>query len=494
MEVEILNEWFLILAVVFPAVSAVGIPLLPFRKRMHMELYIELAVILTSVLVFLLLCNRPGELVLLRFSEKAAFVLKLDGPGMVFSGLIAVLWPVAVLYAFEYMSTEERERPFFLFYTMTYGITLGIACAGNILTMYVFYELLTLVTIPLVIHPFSREAVLAARKYIYFSMGGAALGFIAVVFLLRFGDGTGFTPGGILTEEAAGLGMNTLLLVYVAAFLGFSIKAAMFPFYSWLPDAGVAPTPVTALLHAVAVVKAGAFAVIRLTYYCFGTELLIGTWAQKAVMGLAMFTIVFGCSMAVKETHLKRRLAYSTVSNLSYILFGAAIMTPLGLFAALCHMVFHAVMKISAFFCSGAIIHQTGVHYIHATTGFGKRMPWVYGAFLVSGLGLMGVPGSCGFISKWYLIQAAFESGDTLAVIGAGCLLVSALLTAIYMMTIMVRGFFPEKDFDRKAIEDVRDPGWQMIVPLVLFSIAIVGFGVYSKPLREFLAFTVSGL
>lgn len=489
-----LNEWFLLLAVLFPILTAVAILVFPFKTRTHMEVYIELIVILTSVLVFLLLLRRPEELVFLRFSEKAAFVLKLDGLGMVFAGLIAVLWPIAVLYSFEYMSTEEREQPFFMFYTMTYGITLGIACAGNFLTMYFFYELLTLVTIPLVIHPFSRDAVLATRKYIYFSMGGAALGFMAVVFVLRFGEGTGFTLGGILGTEALGLGMNILLLIYVAAFLGFSIKAAMFPFYSWLPDAGVAPTPVTALLHAVAVVKAGAFAVIRLTYYCFGTELLIGTWVQKVVMGLAMFTIVFGCSMAVKETHIKRRLAYSTVSNLSYIIFGAAMMTPMGLFGALCHMVFHAVMKISAFFCSGAVMHQTGVHYIHKTTGFGKKMPWVYGAFFVSGLGLMGVPGTCGFVSKWYLAQAALESGNIMAVAGVGCLLVSALLTAIYMMTMMVRGFFPEKDFDMGSIEEVKDPGWQMIVPLMLFSIAIVILGVYSEPLRGFLESVVRGI
>lgn len=493
MKVKKLNEWFLLAAVLIPVILAAGIPLLPFRKRVHMEVYTEFLVILTSVLVILLLLDRPGGLTLLRFSERAAFVLKLDGLGMVFAGLLAILWPIAVLYSFEYMEKEERERPFFMFYVMTYGITLGIACAGNLLTMYFFYELLTLVTVPLVIHPFTRAAVLAARKYIYFSMGGAALGFTAVIFLLRFGEGTNFTLGGILGEGSLDSGMDLLLIIYMAAFLGFGIKAAIFPFYSWLPDAGVAPTPVTALLHAVAVVKAGAFAVIRVTYYCFGTKLLAGTWAQMAVMGLAMFTIVFGCSMAVKETHIKRRLAYSTVSNLSYILFGAALMTPAGLFGGLCHMVFHAVMKISAFFCSGAIMHQTGIHYIHKTTGFGRKMPWIYGAFMVSSLGLMGVPGTCGFISKWYLAEAALEDGGILAAVGVGCLLISALLTAVYMMTMMVRGFFPEKDFDMETIKDVKDPGWQMIVPLILFSAAIVGFGVYSDPLREFLARVAGG-
>ncbi|MFQ6961822.1 MAG: proton-conducting transporter membrane subunit, partial [Clostridium sp.] len=252
-----MNEKLLIIAVVLPIILAVFIPLIPFRKRAHMEIYIEAVVILTSVLVFLLLFNRPEELVMLRFTEKVTLALKIDGLSMVFAGLISVLWPIATLYSYEYMSTEEREQPFFMFYTMTYGVTLGIAFSANIVTMYFFYEMLTLVTIPLVIHIFTKEAVLATRKYIYFSIGGAALGFMGMVFLIRCGDGSGFTPGGILNGGTAGVGMDLVLLLYVIAFLGFSIKAAMFPFYSWLPDAGVAPTPVTALLHAVAVVKAG---------------------------------------------------------------------------------------------------------------------------------------------------------------------------------------------------------------------------------------------
>ena len=186
-----MNEKLLILAVVFPIVMAVFIPLIPFRKRAHMEVYIEAVVILTSALVLLLLFNRPGELVLLQFSEKVSFALKIDGMSMVFAGLISILWPIATLYSYEYMSTEEREQPFFMFYTMTYGVTLGIAFAANIVTMYFFYEMLTLVTIPLVLHTFTREAVLATRKYIYFSIGGAALGFMGMVFLVRYGDPSG---------------------------------------------------------------------------------------------------------------------------------------------------------------------------------------------------------------------------------------------------------------------------------------------------------------
>ena len=282
---------------------------------------------------------------------------------------------------------------------------------------------------------------------------------------------------------------------YVMAFLGFGVKAAICPFSSWLPQAGVAPTPVTALLHAVAVVKAGAFAILRLTYYCYGTDFLRGSWAQYVTMAIAMFTIVYGCSRAVKETHLKRRLAYSTISNLSYIIFGATIMTPLGMVGALSHMVFHAVMKICSFFCAGAIMHQTEKHYVHELDGLGKQMPMVFGIFTVSSLALMGVPGLAGFISKWNLAYAAIESGNPLAFGGVGCLLISALLTAIYMLTIVVRGFFVKsKVTEANEKQDYHDPNWMMLLPLGIFAAAIVLFGLFSTPLVNFLTDVASGL
>ncbi len=317
-------------------------------------------------------------------------------------------------------------------------------------------------------------------------MGGAAFAFIGMIFVIVYGTTTEFVLGGVLDLEKVGERANILLLIYVIAFMGFGVKAAIFPFNSWLPQAGVAPTPVTALLHAVAVVKAGAFAILRLTYYSFGADFLRGTWAQYLLMGIVMFTIVYGCSRAVKETHLKRRLAYSTISNLSYILFGAVIMTPLGMVGALTHMAFHAFMKICSFFCAGAIMHQTEKHYIHELDGLGKKMPWVFGIFTVSSLALMGVPGLAGFISKWNLARAAVESGNKMAYFGIGCLLISALLTAIYMLSIVVRAFFPPQDFDEKTIEGFSDPNWKMLLPLFVFAAVIIAFGLFSSPLVKF--------
>jgi multicomponent Na+:H+ antiporter subunit D len=392
------------------------------------------------------------------------------------------------------MTKEEHEKIFFMFYTMTYGVTLGISLAGNMLTMYFFYELLTLVTVPLVMHTLTREAILASRKYLYYSLGGAAFAFIGLIFIIIYGNTTDFILGGVLNLDKIGDRTNVLLLIYVMAFMGFGVKAAVCPFNSWLPDAGVAPTPVTALLHAVAVVKSGAFAILRLTYYSFGTDFLKGTWAQNVVMAITMFTIVYGCSRAVKETHIKRRLAYSTISNLSYIVFGATLMSPLGMIGALTHMLFHAVMKISSFFCAGAIMHQTEKHYVHELDGLGFAMPGVFTVFTVSAFGLMGVPGLAGFVSKWNLAEAAVESGNPLAYAGIVCLLISALLTAIYMLTIVVRAFFPAKDFDKSSVMQYRDPNWKMMVPLIVFTVFIFIFGLYSTPVVHFLTDVANGL
>ena len=485
----------ILLVILIPVIAGILLFLLPFKKRSHMEIFLEALVIINSILVWYLLFHRPEDIfTLANFTGNLSISFKVDGMSMVFGGLVSALWPFATLYAFEYMTKEEHEKVFFMFYTMTYGITLGISLAANLLTMYFFYELLTLVTVPLVMHTLTREAILASRKYLYYSLGGAAFAFIGLIFVIIYGSTTNFILGGVMDLSKIGGRTNVLLFVYVMAFMGFGVKAAICPFNSWLPDAGVAPTPVTALLHAVAVVKSGAFAIIRLTYYSFGTEFLKGTWAQTTVMLITMFTIIYGCSRAVKETHLKRRLAYSTISNLSYILFGVTIMTPLGMVGALTHLVFHAVMKISSFFCAGAVMHQSGKHYVYELDGMGYKMPAVFGVFTISALALMGVPGLAGFVSKWNLAAAAVESGNVIAFGGIACLLVSALLTAIYMLTIVGRAFFPEKDFDRKSLEEIKDPNWKMLLPLFVFTFNIIAFGFYSGPLVSFLTNVAAGL
>lgn len=487
-----MNQFWILFAVLLPILGGGLIPLLPFSKSKWMRLYAEAVTIATSLMVCLILLGGTTQAFpVVHFVNDLSISLQADGLGMVFAGLIAILWPLATLYAFEYMAHEKHQRVFFMFYTMTYGVTLGIAFSADILTMYFFYELLTLVTVPLVMHTLTREAILAVRRYLYYSIGGAAFALMGMIFIIVYGESCQFVLGGTLSSAAIRDLGPRLLLVYFFSFMGFGVKAAIFPMSGWLPQAGVAPTPVTALLHAVAVVNAGAFAIIRLTYYCFGTGFLAGTWVQSACMALTMFTIVYGCSRAVKETHFKRRLAWSTVSNLSYILFGVTLMTPLGLVGALSHFVFHGFMKICSFLCAGAFIHQTGNTYIYEVDGMGRSMKITFGCFTVSALGLMGVPGFAGFLSKWNLTQAAVESGNPLAYGGIACLLLSALLTAIYMLSVVRRAFLPTAG---AAVAAAKDPGWKMCLPLLLCAAATILLGWISQPLTGLFLAVAQGI
>lgn len=490
-----MSQYWILVAILLPIFGSVLIPVLPFKNRNYMTIYIEVFVILTSVIVWGLIFGGTTEVFhVVYFIHNLSISFKIDGLTMVFAGLVAVLWPLATLYAFEYMEHDKNEKIFFMFYCMTYGVTLGIAFASDIVSMYFFYELLTLVTVPLVMHTLKREAVLASRKYLYYSLGGAAFAIMGMVFIIVYGTTCEFELGGVMDMIKIGENAPLLLWIYFFAFMGFGVKAAIWPLSSWLPQAGVAPTPVTALLHAVAVVNAGAFAIIRLTYYSFGVDFLKGTWVQYAVMAFSMFTIVYGCSRAVKETHIKRRLAFSTVSNLSYIIFGATLMTPLGLVGALTHFVFHGFMKICAFMCAGAFMHQTEKSYVYEMNGMGKRMPIVFGTFAVSAFGLMGVPGLAGFVSKWNLAEAAVDSELPLAYVGIVCLLISALLTAIYMLTVVIRAFFLKEDASYTHLESAKDPGWKMCMPLFVCAASVVILGLFSEPLVLFFADVASGL
>ncbi len=455
--------------------------------KKKINLFTEAVVIITSVLTWLVILNRPIRAIeLFSFTRDLAITLRLDGCGSIFAGLISVLWPFATLYAFEYMEHEQRYKGFFCCYTVTYAATLGIALSANLLTLYMFYEMLTLITVPLVMHPMTKEAIRASRKYLYYSLGGAAFAFIGLVFLIVYGSTLTFIPGGSMGAGVFSVERNLMLIIYVMTFFGFSVKAAMFPFHGWLPSASVAPTPVTALLHAVAVVKAGAFAIIRITYYSYGTLFLKGTWAQYVVMVAAMITILYASATALRETHFKRRLAYSTVSNLSYVLLAATMMSPLGLAAALIHIIGHALTKIVAFFCAGAVMHKTGRNYIYELTGVGRRMPITFACFTVSSLSLMGVPFFACFVSKWKIAEAATATGGIMPYLSVAVLLISALLTAAYMLTVVARAFAPYPG-DANDLNGIHDPGWRMIVPLVLFSVGIIIIGTYPGPVLSLL-------
>ncbi len=486
-------KFLMLISVLLPILSGVTLPLWKFKVRRTREIYVLTCVCAASILVLALLLKRPeGSLRLFPLTSTLDIALRLDGLSGVFSGLVAFLWPLSSLYALEYIKHEGGDDRFFAFYTMTYGVTLGIAMSGNLLTLYLFYELLTLVTLPLVMHTRDKRSVRAGMKYLGFSIGGAACAFVGMMVLYRLGDTSlSFVYGGFVSGSAS---ERTLILTaYLLCFFGFGVKAAVFPFHSWLPSAGVAPTPVTALLHAVAVVKAGAFAIMRVTFYCFGTAVLRGTWAQDIAMSFAVFTIVFGSAMALREQHLKRRLAYSTVSNLSYIVFGVTLMTPAGLTGALSHMIFHGVMKITLFFCAGAIMYMTHREFVPELTGLGRFMPVTFAAFTLGSAALVGVPLLPGFLSKWRLATAALEAGGVLPLLGVAALLVSAILTAAYLFTPVVNAFFPPAGEGSHGLEQARDPNLYMKLPLFILMASMLALGVGSKGLLSLLSRVAAG-
>ena len=423
---------------------------------------------------------------LISFTDRLVLSFRIDGFGLLFALLVAVLWPFSLLYAYEYMEHDKRQSVFFTFFMMTLGSVLGIAFSADLFSLYIFYEILTLVTFPLVMHEMTPAALSAGRKYLVYMLGGAAFAFVGMVVVMNYSSTLVFTKGGVLNASATSES-GLLLLIFFITFMGFSVKAAMMPFSKWLIDAAVAPMPVTGLLHAVAVVKAGAFACIRLIYYIYGTDFLKGTWPQYALIAISAVTIVSASGMAIKELHLKRRLAYSTISNLSYVLFGALLMSPMGFKASLTHLVMHAVAKIGLFFCIGAMMHTNNKVYQYEIDNIGRKMKYTFAAFTICGMSLIGIPQFGGFISKMRLLDAVIDNGEPMAYIGGGALILSALFTAIYLLTTVIRAFFPVDGACCSGYEDLREAGVKMLVPIYFSVIMSVVLGIFWQPLLDFI-------
>ena len=456
---------FLIPVILLPILGGICLPACRIRKDDGIKRLTMLVVLITSLCTWaMILFCKEEALYLVSLANRLNFVLRFDGLGRFFAGILATLWPLTTLYSFEYLEQDDRKRPFYVFFLLSYGASLGVSMAGNLFSLYCFYELVTLATVPLVLHIQTPEAVRATRLYLTLSIGGGAFVFLSIVYLA-------FNHGPLVSDASA-------QFFYLMGFFGFAVKAAVFPLHVWLPKASVAPTPVTALLHAVAVVKAGVFAIIRLTWFSYGTDLLAGTAAQKIALSFVLFTIVFGSAAAVKERHFKRRMAYSTVANLSYILFGVLLLSKEGLQAGLLHMAFHAELKILLFFAVGIVMEKTGREYVHQLDGLGSQMPLTFGCFAIGALGLIGIPPFAGFVSKWNLLSAGLSAGTPLSYLGIAALLISALLTAIYCLTPLRRAFFPDKDADLTGLSQFSDPGWRMVLPIVVLAVGILITGL----------------
>ncbi|WP_372736991.1 complex I subunit 5 family protein [Neptunomonas sp.] len=406
-------------------------------------------------------------------------VLRADPLSMLFVALSASLWLATTVYAIGYLEDSPNRSRFFGFFSLCVTATVGLALAGNLLTFVLFYELLTLTTYPLVVHRGTEVERLAGRKYLIYTIGGGALLLLATVWLYTLAGTLEFTARGFLSGLDA-VHYPALIIIFVLLIAGLGVKAALIPFHGWLPQAMVAPAPVSALLHAVAVVKAGAFGIVRVVYDVFGVEFAASLGVTLPLAILASATIIYGSLRALFQNDLKRRLAFSTVSQVSYIVLGVAVAGPIATIGGLVHLVHQGVQKITLFFCAGILAETLGIHKISEMNGVGRRMPLTMAAFTISAFGMIGAPPLAGFISKWYLGLGALEAGQNWVIF---ILAASSLLNAAYFLPILYRAWFkaPAGSWPDERSFGKRETAWALLVPAVMTAALTLGLGLLAS-------------
>lgn len=494
-----MNVNLILMAAIFLPVAAGLLLLLGQGKLKNRSLkcfLIFLVMAASAVLVTCLILGGDFEWEAWQLADSLHIVFRLDSLTRIFAAVVLVSWIASGVYAFEYMKHEEHEDRYFGFYLIVMGVLVGLVHAGNLITLYLFYEMMTLSALPLVLHNLSHSAVMAGLKYLFYSIAGAFAALFGIFYLYAHQAGLSFTPGGVLASmgEAYTGSPEMTLVVTMLMIIGFGTKAGMFPMHGWLPTAHpVAPAPASAVLSGV-ITKTGVLAVIRIVYYIVGAEYLRGTWVQYTWMILALMTVFMGSMMAYKEKVLKKRLAYSTVSQVSYILFGLSVLNVQAMTGALAHVVFHSMVKNCLFLGAGAIIYKTGRTTVGELRGIGKEMPVAMWCFTLVSVTLIGIPPTSGFVSKWYLATGALQSGmGALCWIGPVILLLSAVLTAGYLLTITIKAFFPGSDFDYGTLVS-KEPNFLMTVPMILLTFAAVAFGMFPGPLMNFLQAVAAGV
>ena len=458
-----------------------GLPVFKLNKRETRRRY--MTALLALELVLLLVVQWQGETChVMNVTQNVRIVLGADGMGRIFALLVAGIWLIVSVYADEYSMHERNRERFLGFYVLSLGAMIGICLAGNLVTLYLFYEMMTLLTVFLVIHSGNNKAIDAGIKYLGFSVCGAAMSLLGLFYLQEQLTTDLFTAGGALAEVTAA-NKPMLLIALFLMLIGFGAKAGLVPLFAWLPTAHpVAPSPASAVLSGL-ITKMGVLAIIRVIYYQFGMDFVAGTWVQKTVLCLAIFTVFMGSMLAYKEKGLKKRLAYSTVSQVSYILFGLLLCNPDGFAGAMLQLVYHAIAKNGLFLAAGAL-----VFYVHRTKvtqmrGMGKLLPVTMWVFAICSLSLIGIPPTGGFVSKWYLAQGGLEFG-VLGIAGTAVLMISALLTAGYLLPIVTTAFFPGDDFNYDKLNEYAfHTSWHMRVPMLILAVAVVVLGIFPAAL-----------
>jgi len=406
------------------------------------------------------------------------FALRFDKLGLFFAALSSVLWLITTLYAIGYLEKGPHQNRFFAFFSLCVTASTGIALSGNVITFFIFYEFLTLSTYPLVVHKGTDEAVAAGRTYLWYTIGGGTVLFLGVVGLYVIAGPIYFGQTEIIANLISEY-PTQLTILFFLILAGLGVKAAIFPLHGWLPVSMVAPAPVSALLHAVAVVKAGAFGIVRLVYDVFGVGVAEKMNYLAVLAVLASFTIIYGSVRALFQNDFKKRLAFSTVSQISYIALGVAIPGAISSTGAIVHLVHQGIMKITMFFAAGNIAETYGYKKISELNGIGRRMPLTMGAFTIAVFGMIGLPPVAGFISKWYLGLGAVEAGSYWVIL---VLLASSAMNAAYFLPIVYRAWFCEPEHE--VVPRLRSGRFEtqalLLIPVVVTGILSLLAGVFA--------------
>ena len=477
----------ILLAILFPMAAGVWVSVLHMEDRKRNECYALVS--LASAVLGLLAMLYGTPVTLVTFTENVTLSLRLDNLGRIFLALVLLLYTLVAFYAFEYMKMEERPNVFFGFYYVSLGALIAVCASGNLVTVYLFFEMATLSTVPLVLHEQTKAAVTAGMKYLFYSVAGALMGLFGVFFIYYYGaTGNEFRYGGFLDRASVQGHEGILLAAVFVAIIGFGTKAGMYPMHGWLPTAHpIAPAPASSLLSGI-IAKAGIIAVIRLVYYSVGADLIRGTWVQYAWMILAMTTVFMGSMMAFMEQDIKKRLAFSTVSQISYVMVSLSILSEAGLRGGLLQVMAHAAAKGCLFLTAGVFIYRLGKRKIPDLAGIGKQMPVTVWCFLIAALSLVGIPPMGGFLSKWVIALASVDSGmGVFSVLPPVILLISALLTAGYLFPVAFHAFFPGEEFEGSS--EKREPNALMLVPMILLCAAALTVGLFGVSILGALGF-----
>lgn len=451
------------------------------ENREHLRTILNLtgAFIKLLLVIYMLVKVLEGNTFEMRigFVNKIDFVLIADPLSLLFLTLSSVLWLLTTFYAVGYMRDSKNRSRFFSYFSICVAATAGIAMAGNLLTFYLFYETLTLSTFPLVIHEGSQKAIEAGKTYLRYTITGGMLILGGMLYLYSAAGSVDFVKNGLLENVA--ISNTELNTIFFFIFTGFAVKSAIVPLHRWLPIAMIAPAPVSALLHAVAVVKAGVFGIIRLVLNIFGYNLFHLSNFSYIVIFAACFTIIYGSIRAISQENIKRLLAYSTVSQLSYITLGISLIAQTAIIGGMIHLIHQGIMKITLFMCAGYFDKAFGIKNISQLNGVGKIAPIPMAAFTVAAFGMIGLPPTAGFITKWYLGLGGLESGAWYIIL---ILLISSFLNAIYFLPLIYRGWF--KTADEAAMIKPRNLGYYavlfLIFPPVVTAVLTLLFGIFA--------------